>query len=373
MIDPLEPSLPLIRSYANFQDSPILDLIVINCQYLLAASMSGKVLVYDMATEKVLDQRKDHSKYVVKLASWSDGPSTSIIATAGWDSKVILYRVNLSDSLNFELGEPIARLSTSSIPETIVFIRSPDTATEPILLLTRRDSTCLYYYSLPQLGASISDFTLLGKQNLSPHSTAWVAFSLSDVRVCPTDESIVAVATSSTPHMRIIVARLLIPPKTGLTSNIHAETHADTHSLEQSPRVIADPVLDPGDILTQASQARANLMIQDREEAAIIVNINTMAPQTVYSTPTLVWRPDGSGVFVSSDDGIIRGFEAISGKLITSLDAHEGGTKLRCLWAGYVKRDQKSNPNTESDYLKDEEEYLISGGFDQKLILWRSL
>jgi WD40 repeat protein len=341
---------------------------VISCQYLVAASMSGKLLLYDVATEKVLDERKDHSKYVVKIASWSDGPSTSIIATAGWDSKVILYRVSLTDSLNIKFGEPIAQLSTSTIPETIVFIRSPDTATEPILLLTRRDSTCLYYYSLPQFGSSTLDFTLLGKQNLSPHSIAWVAFSLSDVRVCPTDESIVAVATSSTPHMRVIVVRLLIPPKTGLTSNAHSQTHA----LGQSTSVMADPVPDPGDTLTQASQERANLVIQDREEAAIIVNINTMAPQTAYSTPTLVWRPDGSGIFVSSDDGIIRGIETITGKLITSLDAHEGGTKLRCLWAGRMKRERKFNLNNESDLLEDEEECLISGGFDQKLILWSS-
>jgi WD40 repeat protein len=346
-----------------------LDLIVINHQYLLAASMSGKLLLYDMAADKVLDERKDHSKYVVKLASWSDGPSTSIIATAGWDSQVILYRFNLTDGPNVKLGEPIARLSTSSIPETIVFIRSPDTATEPILLLTRRDSTCLYYYLLPQIGSSMSEFTFLGQQNLSPHSTAWVAFSVSDVRVCPTDESIVAVATSSTPHMRVIVVRLLIPPKTGLTSNLDAHTHG----LEQSSSVMSDTVLEPGDTRTQASQERANLVIQDREEAAIILNINTRAPQTAYSTPTLVWRPDGSGIFVSSDDGVIRGLEAITGKLIVGLDSHEAGTKLRCLWAGYMKREQSSNTDNESDSLEKDEEYLISGGFDQKLILWSTL
>ncbi|KAF2795394.1 hypothetical protein K505DRAFT_273306 [Melanomma pulvis-pyrius CBS 109.77] len=365
-IDPLVPSLPLIRSYPNFQDSPILDLLVINCQYLLAASMSGRLLFYDTATEKILDERKDHTKYLVKLASWSDGLSTSIIATAGWDAKVVLYRVSVVSSLNPKLGEPIATIELPSIPETIAFIQSPDTA-EPILLLTRRDSTFLYYYSLPTRRENDAVVTLLGKQNLTPHSTAWVSFSPSDVQLCPTDPSLAAIATSSTPHMRVIIVRLLIPPKTHSASNIHAVAL----DPQQDPTSTVDPILDSGVTLTQASQERASLLVQDREEAAIIININTMAPQTAYSTPNLVWRPDGSGIYVSSDDGIIRGFEATTGKLMTSLEAHDAGSKLRCLWAGRVKGEL--NSSSDHNYGTNGEEYLISGGFDQKLILWNSL
>jgi WD40 repeat protein len=105
-------------------------------------------------------------------------------------------------------------------------------------------------------------------------------------------------------------------------------------------------------------------LIQDREEAAILLNINTMSPQTAYSTPKLAWRPDGSGIYVTSDDGIIRGFEASTGKLVVSLRGHESGSKIRCLWAGFL--DENADDSVHSN------ECVISGGFDRKLILWKS-
>lgn len=141
--------------------------------------------------------------------------------------------------------------------------------------------------------------------------------------------------------MKLLIVKLLLPP---------------TRSSELVTEI--SPGLDGP--VTQASQARAELAVADKEEAAILINVSTLAPQTSYSTPRLVWRSDGSGVYVSSDDGVVRGIEAKSGKLISSLKAHEPGSKIRCLWAGHMMdNDEKT-------------EYLISGGFDQKLVVWRS-
>lgn len=341
LIDPCSPSFPLIRSYSSFQDSPILDLLVIGHKYLLMASMSGRLLLYDTATDQVLDQAKNHSKYLVKLVSWSDSDST-IIASAGWDAKIFFYRLKTADNQPIRLGEPIATVTLSRIPETLLFIQHPDTL-RPILVVTQRDSTFLYYYSVPLPGASISESCLLGRQNLAPHSNAWIAFTPSDVQLCPSDTTLVAVATSSTPHMKLLVVRLIVP-----------------YNGTESP---GGPDSAP---ITQASQARADLIIQDREEAAIILNISTMAPQTVYSTPRLVWRPDGSGIYVSSDDGIVRGFD-ISGKQRSSLEAHEPGSKLRCLWSGVTHSGSQNDIGA-----PHKTEILVSGGFDQRLILWSS-
>lgn len=302
--------------------------------------MSGKLILYDTASDRMLDERKDHSKYVVKIASWSSGDAF-YIATAGWDSKVFLYQVDIGDN-DPNLGEPLAALTLPSIPETLLFINSPEDG-RPILLLARRDSTFLYYYSLPD--SRTTAFRLLGKQNLAPHSNAWVAFTPADVQVCPTDPSIVAVATSSTPHMKLLILKLLLPP-------------AQSEHLNETE--LAEPAA-----VTQASQARAELVVADREEAAIVVNVSTMAPQTAYSTPRLTWRPDGSGVYVSSDDGVVRGVEANSGKLVASLEGHEPGSKLRCLWAGCL-----GAGNSEAVGSTNSREVLISGGFDQRLILW---
>lgn len=343
MMDASLPSLPLVLTHSDFLDSPVLDVVVLKQKYLLFASMSGKLLLYNTETEQILDARKDHSKYLVKLATWSEGTS-SIIASAGWDAKVFLYRLSTDDPSNVRLGEPIATITLTSIPETLLFIQSPDTS-RPILLLTRRDSTFLYYYTVPRSNSHESQIHLIGRQSLAPHSNAWIAFTPSDVQLCPVDPLLIAVATSSTPHMKLQIVRLLLPPEEELVGDA-----AD--GLDQ-------------DALTQASQTRANLLLQDKEEAAIIVNINTMAPQTAYSTPRLVWRPDGSGVYVSSDDGVVRGFEATTGKHTATLEAHDAGSKLRCLWAGSLKIASSESPTEFHD-----EEHLISGGFDQRLILW---
>ncbi|KAF2691804.1 hypothetical protein K458DRAFT_425689 [Lentithecium fluviatile CBS 122367] len=343
LMDASLPSLPLALTYSSFQDSPILDVIVIEHKYLLAASMSGKLILYNTETDQILESRKDHSKYVVRLATWSEG-STTIVASAGWDARVFLYRLSSDVHSDARLGEPLATITLSSIPETLLFIQSPDTL-RPILLLTRRDSTFLYYYTVPSFGPNGSAIYFLGRQNLAPHSNAWVAFTPSDVQLCPVDSLLVAVATSSTPHMKLQIVRLLLPPEEELGGDVGRGPDHDE--------------------VTQASQTRANLLLQDKEEAAIVVSISTMAPQTAYSTPRLVWRPDGSGVYVSADDGVVRGFEATTGKHTATLEAHEPGSKLRCLWAGHLKIASSVNPGEFCD-----EEYLLSGGFDQRLVLW---
>jgi WD40 repeat protein len=293
--------------------------------------------LYDTVKNEIVTERKDHSKYVVKLTSRLEGDGLWV-ASAGWDSKVFLYRM----SGGGVLGEPTAVLTLPSIPETLAFISSPENGT-PLLVVGRRDSTFLHFYTLSSDGA---DLELLGKQNLAPHSNAWISFSPSDIQVCPTDPSIVAVATSTTPHMKLLIVKLLIP-------------------TEQSSLLDANHLPGSG-ATTQASQARAELLVQDREEAAILIHVSTLAPQTQYSTPRLVWRPDGSGVYVSSDDGVIRGLEATTGKLMATLEGHELGSKLRCLWAGNManSQDTRSSPISQ--------EFLISGGFDQRLIMWHT-
>ncbi|KAE8824769.1 hypothetical protein PTNB85_09533 [Pyrenophora teres f. teres] len=342
LMDPTTNSLDVVHTFSSFQDSPTLDLVPVDPTHLLIASMSGKLTLFDTANNRILEERKDHSKYLVKLSTWSSNGSSIIVASAGWDAKVILYQIDVSAEKP-QLGDPIATLALPSIPESTVFVTLPGDGT-PALVVARRDSTFLHYYAVPNPEAPA--FTLIGKQNLAPHSNAWIAFTPSDIQICPTDPHLVAIATSSTPHMKLLIVKLLLPPTRSSMAGTEASLATD------------GPV-------TQASQARAELATADKEEAAILVNVSTLAPQTAYSTPRLVWRPDGTGVYVSSDDGVVRGLEARSGKLISSLHAHEPGSKLRCLWAGYLagKRSQGSGDQSNT-------EYLISGGFDQKLIVW---
>jgi hypothetical protein len=120
--------------------------------------------------------------------------------------------------------------------------------------------------------------------------------------------------------------------------------------------------IEDGDSITatQLSQSMASLALQNREDAAIIIQTNTFAPQTAYSTPQVVWRPDGSGVWVNGDDGVIRGIESKTGKLVTMLkNGHEAGSKVRSIWAGWVEGKSST------------EEWVVSGGFDKRLIVWK--
>lgn len=331
-------TLALIKSNDSMHDSPILSCVFIRREPLetISTSMSGQVVLYNHKDGRVLEKRRDHKKYVIKAAAMEDLDSTWV-ATAGWDAKIFLYSLPKTGARS--LGPPVASLSLSTDPETITFIRHPDSE-YLVLLVTRKDSTLLYYYALPaskQLSdnsAELPELQLLGTQNLAPHSNTWIAFSLSAVSLCPTDPTLVAVATSSVPHMKIIIVRLIFPPL-NIFSNITQEP------------------------LTQAAQKREKLIIEDKEESVIQVHVNALAPQTPYSTPQISWRPNGTGIWVNGDDGVLRGLEARSGKIVATLKGHEAGSKIRSLWAGTVKAHGL------------DEEWVVSGGFDKKLIVWK--
>lgn len=278
---------------------------------------------------------------MVKVAAWQS-PGAVWIASAGWDAKIFLYLIRVDADGNIEsFDPPVSSLTLPSNPETMIFVKHPDSET-PLLLVARRDSTLLSYYKLPSRDEvsdvhSVEgvDLHLIGTQNLAPHSNAWIPFSPSSIALCPTDDTLLAVATSSLPNMKLILVRLLFPSLAGPANASTTPT-------------------------TQAEQTRQDVALRERQEAAISTQVSTSAPQTPYSTPKVCWRPDGSGVWVNGDDGIVRGLEAKTGKVVATLaNGHELGSKIRSLWAGYV------------DFEGNREEWVISGGFDKRLIVWR--
>jgi len=141
--------------------------------------------------------------------------------------------------------------------------------------------------------------------------------------------------------MKLIIVRLLFPfSSSDFVSNDDVQTQPQT----------------------QASQARAALAVQDREDKAIKLHVSTMSPQTPYSTPQVVWRPGGSGVFVNADDGVVRGIDTDTGKVVSLLRAHEVGSKVRTLYAGFESGGDGDGKGRE---------ILVSGGFDKKVFVWR--
>jgi hypothetical protein len=228
--------------------------------------MSGQVHLSDLKGT-VLQTRKDHNKYVVRVAVLADS-SSPVIATAGWDSKVFIYQPKSASSSDLVLGDPAATIELPTKPESMVFVRHPD-MNNPVLLVTRTDSTFIYYYTVTE-----DTPRLLGKQNLAPHSNAWVAFTPSSMDLCPTDPTLLAIGTSTVPHMKLLIVRLLFPPWDASALASSAATSIPTQTLRRS--LLDDtPVTE-----TQASQARAALLVADREDAAITIQTSTLAPQT---------------------------------------------------------------------------------------------
>lgn len=339
-LDPSSPYTPIERSL-DASDSPLLSCASLSGRYLVASSMSGKVYLHDLQRGRTVDSRRDHQKYVVKSICHQD-ESGSWVATAAWDAKVFVYRLRDVGGESCALGDAVAQVELPTNPESILFIKHPEIAT-PVLLLSRRDSTFLYYYALPDgAGDGTKALVLLGRQNLAPHSNAWIAFTPSALALSPRDPLLLAVATSAVPHMKLIIVRLLLPPP------------------QQQQSAGGVPTATVSGRLTQASQAREELALQDREASAILIHCTTLAPQTAYSTPALAWRPDSSGVFVNGDDGVLRGLETTTGKIAWTLKGgHDPGSKIRCLWAGFAD-------------AACEREIVVSGGFDKRLIVWNA-
>lgn len=336
----------VVSSLSGLSDSPILSIASVRQgRYQLATNMGGQLLL--MKDSQVLDWRKDHMKYAIKVVTYEDDDEHLWIATAGWDAKVLVYQSKISPASSTPtIGDPVGTIKLATNPESILFARNPDTGTLT-LLVSRRDSTFIYFYALPNASSSSTECTEIGKQNLTPHSNAWVAFSPSCMALSPRDPSLLAVALSTLPHMKLMIVRLLFPKPDDQSSSSSGGGEGEGEGGEKAE--------------TQLSQAMAALAVQNREDAAIVIQCNTFAPQTTYSTPQVVWRPDGSGLWVNGDDGVIRGIEAKTGKVVAVLkDGHEPGSKVRSIWAGWVQCDGKT------------EEWLVSGGFDKRLVVWKT-
>ena len=352
----------VLQSWTNIQDSPILSYAFVAHRYILCTSMSGSLVAFDLWHNQRVVERKDHNKYAVKLVVHNMENGDILIATAGWDKTVFLYLLKFNSDGHLLLDQPTARVNLSTNPEDILF--ASDLGSRLFLVLTRRDSTFLHYYAIePPCLTQIDernphDLDLDGKQNLAPHSDTWVTFTPSALAICPRDPGVIAAATTAIPHMKLIIARLLFP-----------DTACGPYPGRMSDQGHAPPTFQPAgrqeSHLTAVAQRRAVTERQNHEEAAILIHCISFAPQTTYSTPALAWRPDGTGVFVNSDDGVIRGIEAGTGRVISNLKGHAEGSKIRCIWAGKILAAGSSEEG-------NQHEALLSGGFDQKLLLWRA-
>jgi hypothetical protein len=333
------------------QDAPVLAWTVLTPEWSVGAAMSGQVVLFSTRRGSVMAQRRDHRKYVVRVAAVetdnneaAHGGKTFYLATAGWDTCIHLYRLHLASSDAADFPQPTATLELPSNPEDVHFC-SRDSGTT--LIVTRRDSAALHYFAVPSLAK-------LGSQTLAPHSGPWTPFSLTSISASPIDGGLVAVATSGTEYTKLLIVRLLLPDRSSAAQ------------ADSAPPAEADAD-------TEAQRTRAALAKEDAAAAAAIrLAVSTHSPSSAWSTPKAVWRPDGSGVWVNGDDGAVRGVEVASGRVVVALGpqgegvlGHVVDAKVRDIWAGWagarIGEDQNGGHGGE---------WLLSAGFDRRALLW---
>lgn len=65
-------------------------------------------------------------------------------------------------------------------------------------------------------------------------------------------------------------------------------------------------------------------------------------------------------MWVNGDDDVLLGLDATTGKVCSALKGgHEPGSKIRSVCAGMINVEGK------------EEEWVVSGGFDKRLVVWK--
>ncbi|KAF3910021.1 hypothetical protein AA313_de0206437 [Arthrobotrys entomopaga] len=336
----------LLRTIKGLHTGPILCVLPIAQRWLITASMSRDITISDVKGN-VLHSWEGHGKYIVKLAiseplqGSPEGEEVRYIAAASYDKSLSVHRLRIPrplsptsaeeedeteekrDRLKIPSLELLQMLKFPDIVEDVIFSKdysdSPN-FTKTLLVATIRDSAYLHIYtssntvSAPSSSSSSTSdppFTFLSKTPLNATSTTWLTYTPTSLSPHPHHSHLLALITSSLPVPKIIIYNL------------------QTFTVEK--------------------------------EFAVSINLSA------YSAGIVTWRGDAnaSGVWVNGDDGVVKGVEVKSGKVMVELKGHDG-RKVRCLAAGVVNKHGNGGEDE-----GEGEEVMISGGFDGGLKVWR--
>lgn len=306
-------SLKVIRVLENLHTSVGKCSYVINgSDKFLSCGMDGKIKLFKLDEDKVsmISEVQLHKRLVTDFKVWIDqDDGTPFICSIGWDFQLKISRI-VNDSI--EIISNFKLLSNATSIELGIYRKTP------IVFLTRLDSTQLSLFTFKQPHIFEISRISLNDAEFSTHGFTPMSISLTSHKL--DSNTFIAVGTSHVPYMRLIIIKL--PPLDPLLTNLEIET-------EQH--------------LTSAQVHRG----------LIIGNYNTLSPQDKYSQGVVHWRNDGSGVWISGDDGIIRGLDLKNGEVVQEHKGHD--KRIKCLVV---------------DELQGQGEVLISSGIDKKLIYW---
>lgn len=229
------------------------------------AGMDGSLTVVDLVTKFEVGKTQAHKRFIVHIVY---DKSARILASAGYDGDIIMWKLKAdSGAVQFE---ELGRRKYMQLPTTLAFVPGPLDEDKLVLLACTQDSTVVHRIS-------VATQKELEPIHLVDPEHSLITFTSLHIAVSP-NLKYFAIATSHTPHLRVIF----------------------------------------GDI----------------ESKEVLLNTLAHSPQDHFSAPRLRWSRDGKGVFVTGDDGIVRAIEMASGRIVFEERGHKG--KIRDIDIGEV-------------------------------------
>lgn len=238
---------------------------------------------------------KLHRRLIIDM-KYSDDYFVSI----GWDNRVVIGSIK---DLKVKIIDDAVLQSN---PTSILMMK--DDSGAPVVLVGRLDSSLLHMFTLQN-----DKFVEVAR--LSLNDSEFSTYSFQPMSIVQIKPHIVTVATDHVPFMRLIT---LYVPKLS--------------EIKPDPQSSIIPII----------------------RALIISNYNSMSPQDKYSSPILLTRPKGAGLWFAGDDGKLRGIDLKTGNVMEELDSNEGRAKSAFI--------------TTHD---NDEIIVVAGAVDRTISIWK--
>lgn len=283
-------------------------LIIDSSPLLLCGGMDGQLSILNVATKEIQSFQL-HGRLLSDMKYLPIDDSHGYLVSVGMDNNVTLTTIDFTDIKNIQFSKSQFKMLTR--PTCIDFF----TFQNHFLVIANRVDTSLIsvfivndekkLVELCRLSTDDSEFSSHGFQigALAHHITE--------------EKLLISAATNHIPYMRLIT--LVLPDLNELIDYwIKEEGKENTEE----------------DLLLQLRSLSINQVHEQQFtnkthviRNVILSSVNTSAPQDKYSVQQIATRDSKNGVWIFSDDGVIRGLNLSSGTIIEELKSHEGRIK----------------------------------------------
>lgn len=238
-----------------------------NHDRLLLIGMDGKGHIYNPTTETMEKSGELHNKFVIDCM-YIEYNGKQYFASISRDFSLRVFTADLNQIALYKLEQIPTSFDYTILANNLVFVVGKDQHTLLDVVVFDGSALTLKY----KMSVNDAEFTHSG-------------FSPSTIAIAVIDNvPIVAVGTSHEPYMRLILLLL--------------------RNFATSEGIMRNQILK---------------------------NLATLSPQDKFSQPLITWRRDGSGVWIMSEDGHIRGMDIVSQNTVVDLEAHRGKIKNFCV------------------------------------------